>query len=672
MNSDQKQRFFFTMLIALTAMVALQFILPEPETPRAPEVSQHGDQRPAAAAAAPASATPPSASGPAVLPEIQADTDYTVTVRVGEEGINARGYEAVFSSVGGGLSRYRLLGFFRVPLDASPENRITLLDRMAPGRDSLRIDNVSYGSGRQAMERLQMRETPHELVEAPAWAEVSPEPGPDVVRGERLVFRTVVGEWEVRRVYTFPGHGGGADFTVNLALEWRNLSESNQILSYDLVGPAGLIADDDSAQFSAINILTARQPSPASASVEMEQKLINDLTKVRYMADKDNRANLAWVGSKNRFFVATMSTDASALTESDGATRLLFPGSPAYMPTEPDVIANLKHQPVVTTNVGDVTAFSEVSLTVEAGVVRTGESYQANYLLYAGPAVDAFLGNADDRLAGVVHYSWSFLDYISRFMVRVLTFLDRVFGNYGVAIIVMTIIIKLILHPLNRKSFVSMNKMSKLAPQMKEIQKKYGSDRAKMQVEMSKFYKENGVSMAGGCLPVFLQLPIFIALYGAFSQGFSMRHAPFLAPWIKDLSKPDSLFDFGFSLPIVGWSQLSLLPILYFILQYIQMSLQPKPSDPQQAQQQKIMKIMPLMFVFIFYSMPAGLVLYFTISALCGVAENAYMRKILLPKLGLGDVPAAGVGVSVEPSVKAGSGAAGVQTKDGKHKKKKK
>ncbi|MCC8115735.1 MAG: hypothetical protein LIP18_01005, partial [Planctomycetes bacterium] len=184
-------------------------------------------------------------------------------------------------------------------------------------------------------------------------------------------------------VYTFPGHGGGADFTVNLALEWRNLSESNQILSYDLVGPAGLIADDDSAQFSAINILTARQPSPASASVEMEQKLINDLTKVRYMADKDNRANLAWVGSKNRFFVATMSTDASALTESDGATRLLFPGSPAYMPTEPDVIANLKHQPVVTTNVGDVTAFSEVSLTVEAGVVRTGESYRANYLLYA-------------------------------------------------------------------------------------------------------------------------------------------------------------------------------------------------------------------------------------------------------------------------------------------------
>lgn len=648
--------------LGLTFLLVMQYMFPPPAPTAAPEV-QHTD-RPMIPQTAPGAIAP---DVPQEAREFNPEQDYLITVTVGPEGRNAHGYQATFSSVGGGMANYQLLGYYRVPMDYSPENRMILLDRLAQGRDSLRIDTVTYGATRQELRTTSMRQARYELVEIPSFATVTPEPE-GVRQGDNLVFRTVVGDWEVLRTYRFPVDNAGADFTITSDIEWRNLADGNRLLSYHLVGPAGMLADDDSANFGAINFMSARQPSPASESVEIERKVIADLTKAANMADRDNRGQLAWVGTKNRFFTTLMTTSASTLTDSNGATRMLFPGSPAMIPAVKDIQDNLKNQPHVTTSVGEVAAFPEISLTVEPGTIAPGETYRGSYLLYAGPAVDAYMAMADERLGGVVSYTVSYFDFISRWLVQLLTFFDGILGNYGLAIIAVTIIIKLILHPLNRKSFISMNRMSSLAPMMKEIQKKYANDRAKMQQEMNKFYKDHGVSMAGGCLPIFIQLPIFFALYGAFSQGFSMRHAAFLPPWIKDLSKPDSIYDLGTQIPLLGSSHISLLPLLYFVLQYIQMSLQPKPNDPQQAQQQKIMKIMPLMFVFIFYSMPAGLVLYFTVSALCGVAENWYMRKAVLPKLGLGGTPAATEAAA--NSAAAGKGAAQIPSEAGKKKRK--
>ena len=652
------------MAICLTFVVLMQYLFPPPPAPPAATGGQHAERIPTRTAA------PAEREVPGEARNFQPTGDYQVTVRVGDEGANSHGYEAVFSTIGGGMSTYRLLGYYRKPGDASPDNRVILLERLAGGRDSLRVDSVISGSSRQDLVNQDMRGARYELVEAPAGAVIVPEPGKGVNRGENLVFRTVVGDWELVRTYRFPGADSGvADFTIDFDVAWRNLSGTDRILNFSLVGPAGMVADDDSVQFGNIEFLTARQPDPASVAVEIERKSIRELVSVRNMADRDNRASLAWVGTKNRFFTSLMAASDRSLVDSSGAVRLLFPGDPAFMPDIKDIQDNLKGQPTVTTGAGEVPAFEEVSLTVEPPPVAAGGTYQAGYRFFGGPAVDHFLASSDARFEGVVHYSWSYLNVLSRLMVRLLTFLDGILGNYGLAIIAMTIIIKIILHPLNRKSFVSMNKMTKLAPMMKEIQKKYANDRQKMQLEMNKFYKDHGVSMAGGCLPMFVQLPIFFALYGAFSQGFSMRHAAFLAPWIKDLSKPDSLYDLGFTIPLLNSSHLSLLPILYFVLQYIQMSLQPKSADPQQVQQQKIMKFMPLMFVFIFYAMPAGLVLYFTVSALCGVAENTWMRKVVLPKLGLGDSPEAAAVAAA--GVQAGTGASAIPS-DAKKKKKKK
>lgn len=669
MKNDPKQRFLLMMAIGLTILVAMQYLLPQPTAPTAPQTVEHGDvantpQTAPAAVTTTAAATVPAVSDDAK--KFQPDGDYSITIKSGLEGKNAHGFQATFSTVGGGISDYRLLGFYRVPEDESPENRVILLNRFGANRNSLRLENVTYGTNRQDLLTTGMRTARYELIEVPADAVVEPEPPEDVRRGDNLVLRTVVGDWEVVRTYRFPKADVGPDFTIPFDIEWRNLANDSRLLNYSLVGPAGLVADDDGMQFGIINFLTARQPAAGDSGVEIERKPLSDLIKARNMADRDNRASLAIVGAKNRFFAALMSTNEKALPDSNGATRLLFPADPTMIPDYKDINDNLKQQPSVNTTVGEVPAVGESSLAVEAGAIQAGGTYKGEYRLYAGPAVDGWMAAADPRMEGIVSYTWHYFDFISRWLVRFLTFLDQILGNYGLAIIAMTIIVKLILHPLNRKSFVSMNKMSQLAPKMKELQKKYANDKAKLQQEINALYKANGVSMAGGCLPVFLQLPIFFALYGAFSQGFSMRHAAFLSPWIKDLSKPDSIHDLGFTIPLLNSSHLSLLPILYFVLQYIQMSLQPKPTDPQQAQQQKIMKFMPLMFVFLFYSMPAGLVLYFTVSALCGIIENYWMRKMVLPKLGIGGNTATGDAAPVGAA--AGAGAATVPTKKKKRK----
>lgn len=666
MNTDPKQRFILMIAMGLTFLLLMQYMFPPAPAPAPARTSTVAPAEPPTSSAVAGSGS--AASSSVAVDSFNPGTDYTVKVRMGGEGKNEHGYEATFSTVGGGLVNYRLLGYYRVPGDETDSNRVVLLDRMARGRESLRIDSLTYGPSRQELRTLAMREARFELIEVPAGAVIEPAPDAGVTRGENLVFRAVIGDWELLRTYRF-SNGVGTDFTMKFDLSWRNISDGSRIIAYRLAGPAGLMPDDDSPNFGVINFLTARQAAPNDPAVEIERKALRELVDATNMSDSDNRANLAWIGAKNRFFVAIMTASSSALVDSNGAARSLFAGDRAYIPTSKDMIETLKSQPTITAERGTVPAFEDVLLTVEPGSVAQGGTYQASYTLYAGPAVDAMMESADPRLHGVVSYTISYLDFISRWLVLLLTWLDGILGNYGLAIIAVTIIIKLLLHPLNRKSFVSMNKMTKLAPMMKEIQKKFGSDKAKMQVEMSKFYKDHGVSMAGGCLPVFLQLPIFFALYGAFSQGFSMRHAAFIPGWIQDLSKPDSVYDLGWTIPLLSSSHISLLPILYLGLQYLQMSLQPKPTDPQAAQQQKIMKFMPLMFVFIFYAMPAGLVLYFTVSALAGVAESWWMRKRLLPKLGLGDTPKAAEIAAA--SAQAGAGAAVVPS-DARKKKRRK
>ncbi|MFN5351528.1 MAG: membrane protein insertase YidC [Alphaproteobacteria bacterium] len=229
-----------------------------------------------------------------------------------------------------------------------------------------------------------------------------------------------------------------------------------------------------------------------------------------------------------------------------------------------------------------------------------------------------------------VDFGWFY--FITKPMSIALNFLGHSFGNFGLAILLFTVFVKVCLFPLAYKSYVSMGKLRELMPELNKIKEKYKGDQVQFNKELMGFYKKRGVNPAAGCLPILLQIPIFFALYKVLFVTIEMRHAPFIG-WIKDLSAPDSssIFNlFGLLnytvpnfLPYIG-----ILPILFCISMIIQQRLQPKPTDETQA---FIMKVLPFVFLFVFASFPAGLVIYWTwsnaLSILQQVIINYKIRK---------------------------------------------
>jgi len=214
-------------------------------------------------------------------------------------------------------------------------------------------------------------------------------------------------------------------------------------------------------------------------------------------------------------------------------------------------------------------------------------------------------------------------------------------GNYGVVIIILVFLMRLAMHPITKKSQVSMSKMTKLAPKAEEIKKKYANNKAEMNKQMMALYKEQGASPIMGFLPMMVQMPIWIALWSAVYASIELRGAPFLPFWITDLSVPDALYRFPTAIvvPLWGWKieSLNLLPLMMGVAFYLQQKLMPSQAaasaNPQVAQQQKMMMIMlPLMFPLMLYKAPSGVNLYIMASTFAGVFEQHVIRKHIREK----------------------------------------
>jgi YidC/Oxa1 family membrane protein insertase len=268
--------------------------------------------------------------------------------------------------------------------------------------------------------------------------------------------------------------------------------------------------------------------------------------------------------------------------------------------------------------------------------MRPGEVKDIAFDVYIGPKEMSAL--SDFGASEVINLGW--FGFLGKWILVGLNAIYGLLGNYGLAIIVLTIIIRLILFPLNQKSFRSMSEMQKVQPRIAELQSKYKDDPKKKQQEMMKIYKEHGVNPMGGCLPMLLQFPILIAFFRVLQNAIELWGAPFVL-WIKDLSEPDALFTIRTggesAIPLIGRMingepciLLNILPLLMLLTFFIQqkMSTPGMATTPEQAQQQKMMKLMmPLMFGVIFYNMPAGLNLYFTVSTLLGIVQQKYMIR---------------------------------------------
>jgi YidC/Oxa1 family membrane protein insertase len=213
--------------------------------------------------------------------------------------------------------------------------------------------------------------------------------------------------------------------------------------------------------------------------------------------------------------------------------------------------------------------------------------------------------------------------------------------NYGVVIIILVLLMRLVLHPVTRHSQVAMSKMSKLAPRAEEIKKKYGNNKAEMNKKLMELYREQGASPIMGFLPMFLQMPIWIALWSAIYMSIDLRGAAFLPFWITDLSAPDAILTWPpVTIPLLGWTihSLNLLPILMGVAFYLQQKIMPmqQPSaatNPQMAQQQKIMMVMmPLLFPLMLYNGPSGVNLYIMASTFGGAIEQWVIKKHIQEK----------------------------------------
>ena len=266
---------------------------------------------------------------------------------------------------------------------------------------------------------------------------------------------------------------------------------------------------------------------------------------------------------------------------------------------------------------------SEVGLNVQSENVLSNGQIGHSYRIYIGPQDVGILNSVNPGWSSVVHYGT--FDVISQVLLQTLGFLHKIVHNWGLAIILLSILVYLILYPLSIKQMRSMKEMQVLQPKVEELRKTYKDNPQRMNKEVMALYKEHKVNPLGGCLPLLLQMPIFFALYNALMRSIVLKGASFL--WIKDLSEPDRLIVLSKALPLVG-SDLNILPVIMAIGMFVQQKISSASATGASAEQQKIMLIvMPIMFGVIFYRMPAGLVLYWFVNSVLMLIFQLRMNR---------------------------------------------
>lgn len=343
----------------------------------------------------------------------------------------------------------------------------------------------------------------------------------------------------------------------------------------------------------------------------------------------ENTSNQAWNGN----FFAQIKRDKSGDPSSAGAaSTATYLGAAVWTPDEPyskikmgtmddknfsekvqgGWVAWLQHyfvtawvsdkdqQNTVTTR-KDKAGNYLVGFTGNQVTVPAGQTAEITATLYSGPKIQSHLKELSPGLELTVDYG--FLWFLAQPIFWLLNIIHSLFGNWGWSIIGLTVLIKLIFFPLSAASYRSMARMRAVAPKMQALKEQYGDDRQKMSQAMMELYKKEKINPLGGCLPLLLQMPVFLALYWVLLESVEMRQAPWMF-WITDLSSKDPFF---------------ILPIIMGLSMFVQQHLNPTPPDPMQA---KVMKLLPIIFTFFFLWFPAGLVLYWVVNNVLSIAQQ--------------------------------------------------
>ncbi|MBM4042232.1 MAG: membrane protein insertase YidC, partial [Planctomycetes bacterium] len=429
-------------------------------------------------------------------------------------------------------------------------------------------------------------------------------------------FRATIPEanLEITKTFTLPKGDDPLQRHVTLEVQFKNLGEKEfKHPGYLLRGPSGLPADPlppswkhgetlpntAERQGEAAHLSAAVAREAAGGQINVPVKACSDVQSLETPAEGkpgttwDEVGVVLWTAVTSNYFASILEPrqgDSPRMKVESGGARCLGADK-----------ANLA-------GVVQVAPFT-------LGPSGKGDDAAVHrYRLYAGPKKPDLLASYGANYEQLIPSRW--LDPLTAACTWVLHASYFLIPNYGIAIIVLTAIVRLVLHPLSKKSQTSMQKMQKLSPQVAEIREKFKGDKKRQQEEMMKLYKTYGVNPMGGCLPIVLQIPVFIGLWRALQESLELRQAPF-ALWIQDLSQPDSLF-----------GAVNVLPIASCAMMFIQQKLTPKAGDPQQQQTQKIMGyVMPVFLGLILYGLPSGLGLYFIASTLVGLAEQRVIKR---------------------------------------------
>jgi YidC/Oxa1 family membrane protein insertase len=512
----------------------------------------------------PPSASPPGSAVPVAPPA--ASPSESAPVAAQEVVIERPLYVATFTTEGGALREWRLRSYD----DASREGRPPVSITTDPEQASLATPLTELGHG-------DLSRFPFAL-ERPS--------------GDVLVFTADLGTVLVRKTYRLEPEGYGA----RLSIEVENRGSAPIGPAFGVRWPA---RRGEGADFSEFGLAAYDTDEVVRFAISPHPSVLGfgggATTEVVTVAPKEGDPfELDWAGAETRYFVAAILPD----NPRDARATMT--------PTVPEQAGQL-----------DV-AFAPVSLPPGAKLAR-------DYRLYLGPKeperLDAFGAHLDEA----IQKGWA--PSLARFFTGMLTFAHRFVPNYGVAILLLTIVIRVALAPLMVGQMRSMKRMADLAPKVKAAQERFPDDRAKQQEAMMAVYQQAGVSplsMFGGCLPMLLQLPIFVGFYFALQSSIQLRQQPFFG-WISDLSQPESLFVIpGLDLHVRA------LPLLLGAAMYLQQKLTPTPNmDPAQARMMQV--LMPVMMTVMFYQFASGLGLYWLMSTLLGIGQQVLMNRSKTP-----------------------------------------
>ena len=507
------------------------------------------------ASAVPASgAVPPSANNPAASAGASSVPSATAPARGERIAISTDLFAVDLDSIGATIDRVELKAY-RDSTD--PQQNFVLLNEV-PGYYYVAQSGLVGGTAGAAA--LPNHRTPFTAVPGPREIE----PGQDALS---VAFEATSGGVKLTKTYTF--HRGSYEIDVRHAI--TNVGE--QPVSPQLY--LQLVRDDKAPAGGSRFYSTYYGPAVYSNTEKFQKVSFSDIEKGKGPDKHVARADEGWVAMLQHYFVA------------------------AWIPTD-----GLRDY---YTDKLDANLF-RAGLREPVGTIAPGATKDENARLYIGPTDERVLEKVTPGLDLVRDYGWTTI--LARPMFWVLEHIHSVLGNWGWSIIALTIGIKLVFFPLSAASYKSMARMKNLSPKMKELQERHKDDRAKLNQATMELYRAEKVNPMGGCLPIVVQIPFFIALYSTLLASVEMRGAPWLG-WIHDLAAPDPFY---------------ILPVIMMASMFIQYKLNPAPPDPTQA---KMMLVMPLIFGVTFFFFPAGLVLYWVVNNGLSILQQWQITRMI-------------------------------------------